>query len=288
MRITRLSDRGPSLVLLHGWLFNSEVWKLVLPHLVERFSVTILELGHAHQSSLGFVEHVDRKAGLPQGADCSWKTVDIPFSLYRPERFTSIISPLLKPQSVLVGHSFGAALFAKTMLCSAFSGKIGGLIFISMPLRFTYSTTWEFGVRRQVIEDFWGKIQMKEQSHQKRKFLGLLLREEKKNRRRIYDLARRSVGPFWELDEAKAGWLFLQGYDCRRHFTTMRQPFLFIGGKSDPLSDYRSMMKSAEMCLRGTYILLPHAGHLLPLSHPRLLAQQIGDFSEEVKPTIMA
>ena len=89
---------GPSMVLIHGVGLNADAWYAMLPELLEKYTVTVIDLpGHGDSAAI---------------ADATKPSLDA---------FTSVISDALAKcdgPSVIVGHSMGA-LIAMDLACNA-------------------------------------------------------------------------------------------------------------------------------------------------------------------------
>lgn len=87
----KITGKGPDLVLLHGWGFNSEVWQVVISLLQSHFRITVLDLPGFGRSSW-HVEH------------------------YHLEAITEAILPFLPQKAAYLGWSLGGLIATQIAL----------------------------------------------------------------------------------------------------------------------------------------------------------------------------
>jgi 3-oxoadipate enol-lactonase len=65
------------------------------------------------------------------------------------------------------------------------------------------------------------------------------------------------------------------GFDVLDDLATLTAPARFIAAERDPISTPRQLRRSSEVAPHGDYVMFAGAGHLLPLEHPRPVADSL-------------
>ena len=114
---------GPSLVLLHGWAFNSDIFQSLIDKYKANYRITVIDLpGHGRSSDInGNIE--------------SW---------------CNELTKLIPEQSILLGWSLGGLL--STYIASQI--EISKLILVAATPCLVNNENWDYGINSEVFDQF--------------------------------------------------------------------------------------------------------------------------------------
>lgn len=122
----QMLGKGPPLVLLHGWGFDSQIWETLIPDLSESYQIFLVDL-----------------PGFGRSPTMSW------------EIFKQVLLAALPRQFMVMGWSLGG-LFA-TKLAREAPERIYQLIQVTSSPYFIQQEDWP-GIAHNVLEDFYEKF----------------------------------------------------------------------------------------------------------------------------------
>lgn len=207
MPVVTEHGRGPgAIVLIHGWGLGAGAWASVLPHLVQRFRVYVVNLP-GHGGTAPWPAH----AGLRDQADSLLERVPA--------------------GAVWLGWSLGAlvAITAATLR----PGAVAGLGVVAANARFVASPEWPHGVAPALFAAF-ARLLRDDPAAARRRFAALLAATAKERRTLSADLA---AEPAWAdacrclgrpLD-------ILATTDLRPQLPRIRCPLQWLLADADPL-----------------------------------------------------
>jgi len=101
----RAEGKGRAIVLLHGFLGNMQVWENLLPSLIKRYKVILIDLpGHGLTENFGYVHKMDLMA----------------------EAVKAVLHELQLRRYVLIGHSMGG--YVSMAFAEKYMDNLRGLV----------------------------------------------------------------------------------------------------------------------------------------------------------------
>lgn len=240
-----VAGRGPDLLLLHGWGLHGGVWSPLLPALVDRFRVHVVDLpGHGRSTASGLWE-------LPALAD---RLLD-----------------LVPARSLWIGWSLGA-LVALTGARRR-PDRVGGLILVGATPRFVSDPTWPCAVASEVLEAFAASLERDCRSTINR-FLSLQLGTGEAERAVLRRL-RAEAFRFGEPDSAalRVGLDVLRKTDLRAELPRIETPARIVQGERDRLAPPAAGAYLARNLRCAGHHRFLRAGHAPFLSNPEAFVQ---------------
>lgn len=244
---------GKDIVLLHGWGMHSDIWNSVLPELVAKYRVTMVDLpGHGRSPPASF-------------------TLD---------SLVEELDEIIPSDSVLVGWSLGAMVAQKLVLSSqALSPeKFVGLILVAGTPRFVDAEDWPHATRREVFSQFSRDLEQDYQSTLKR-FIYL----QSKGGERSGDTRRQLQesmmhGPQPDPDSLKYGLDILESTDLRKDLDKIRCPVQLVMGDRDTLVPIGAGNDIAKLLRNVQLKTITGAGHAPFISHPKEFVKSVISF----------
>lgn len=248
------AGQGPLVVLIHGVGLQSGAWREMGPLLAAEFSAVALDMP-GHGRSLAF-----EKTAEPRLSDYS-------------DRISGAIASLGEP-AILVGHSMGALIALD--LASRNSETILGVVALNAIFR--RNSDAAVAVRQR-------RISLEENPE--------LVAEETLERW----FGKSPPSALASSVEACRGWLsaidtvaYMQAYSVFAQedgpsdadLKKLTCPALFMTGQEDPNSTPDMSRAMASLAPSGTYVGIPEARHMLPMTHAAEAGGHILDFARRV------
>ena len=248
---THTQGAGKDVVLLHGWGMHSGIWDGILPELVSRYRVTLIDLpGHGRSVPAGF-------------------TLD---------GLVNDLNEIMPVHSILVGWSLGAIVAQRFAI--TFPEKLDKLILVSGTPRFVDEDGWPHATRQEVFSQFSHDLAQDYQSTLKR-FIYLQSRGSEKAGETQKQLHETMVnGPQPDSVSLRCGLDILGSADLREELNKIQCPVQLIMGERDTLVPVEVGNNIIEMLDKANLEIIPGAGHAPFLSRPAKFIQVVNSFIE--------
>ncbi|CAH9019372.1 pimeloyl-ACP methyl ester esterase BioH [Candidatus Nitrosacidococcus sp. I8] len=240
LHITQLGS-GPDIVLLHGWGFNSGIWKSLADQLSLNFRVTLIDLpGHGHSQLL-----IEEK------------------SLAEIAAMVAVAAP---SPAIWLGWSLGGLIGLYIAIYQL--AIVNKLILVATTPKFTTTDDWFYGINAEIFNNFSVGLQKKPEDTLKR----FVLLQNQGIKEAIY-LTRALIAEI-KLNCSHSYGLgvmlnILKGGDLREDIAKIKCSLSFILGKEDRLipAELGDWVQN-KIPLSQVY-LFDNAGHTPFLSHPK-------------------
>lgn len=238
-------DYGPSLMLLHGWGFNSAVWcKLVSP-LVSHYKVTVVDLPGFGKSEF-----------TPECEDITFQA--------------SLVSELIEEPTHILGWSLGGLIAMH--IAYLFPEKIKSFVGVCTSPKFLASETWP-GIASCVLENFAKDLKGNYEKTLSR-FLLLQWPNPENERQEIQGIKTAIFQQGNPSQEAlTTGLDLLRTVDFREKLSSLVMPTSLILGNLDALVPRSVSPLITELNPGCNTTVIPHAAHAPFLSHPDIFLQ---------------
>ena len=246
------TGEGDPLCLLHGWALNSRVWDPIVDELQRSHQVTAIDLpGHG-------------KSAPPDNGD------------YSLDHLTGIISQQLKPDTVLAGWSLGGLIAIN--VAAKYPQLVRKLVLIASSPQFANTESWEYGVKKSVIDGFASDLRAnyRETIH---RFLAIQMYGSEKAKPVIREL-REKVFANGEphIDSLSHGLQILKNSDLWQAAAAIQCPTLIVLGEKDTLIPKGSGKQTQETIRQSELKIIKGAGHAPFISHPDEFLKIINPF----------
>ncbi|OBQ57215.1 alpha/beta hydrolase [Tamlana sp. s12] len=244
------SGKGSALVLLHGFLESTQIWKQLQPELSKKFRVICIDLlGHGQTGCLGYVHTMEQMA----------------------EAVEAVLKHLRIRRSTMIGHSMGG------YVALAFAEKkpddLKGLCLLN-------STASADSTERKINRE--RTIEVVKKNHETFIKIAVTNLFRPKNRivfkERIKELiASAQKTPLQGIVAALEGMKIRDDREALLHFTPFKK--MIIAGKKDPVLDYNTILEQVE----GTQVKLVTFpdGHMSFIENESELLHEIMHFVEK-------
>jgi pimeloyl-[acyl-carrier protein] methyl ester esterase len=237
---------GPPLVLVHGWGLSGAVFEPLLPSLVARHRVHVVDLpGHGHSASIApytldtLVDAVADGAARA-GADTGRLTV--------------------------LGWSFGGLIVQRW--AARAGASIARLVLVSTSPRFVAGADWPAGIVRRSLEQFGDELRV-DYAATLRRFVTLQMQDVASARTTLARLrALMATRPPPDKAALDAALAVLLAADLRDAAKTLAMPALVVTGGRDTLAPPAAGAWLARAMPRATLAPIEAAAHVPFLSHP--------------------
>lgn len=255
-RCTGNNDNPPELIVVHGWGMHSLVWDDVMPALLERFQVTVVDLP-------GF-----GRSPMPAGD-------------YTLDYLLEHVMAVAPAKAVWLGWSLGGMVAMRA--ASRFPERVTGLITVASTPRFVADDQWPLAMTEEVLQAFY-TVLLEDAEGTLIRFLSL----QCKGSERIKDDIRalKDLVYFHGIPAKKAlrcGLEILKEADLRADLPQIQCPALHVFGERDHLvpvgvSDaVRALQPAAQTAV------IKGVAHLPFLTAPDLFMAACNDFLQEQK-----
>lgn len=239
-----------SLVLLHGWGLNSQVWDFILTPLSAHFSITVIDLPGYGRSQ--------------------------PYGTLSLDAMASNIAPHIPSQSVVLGWSLGGLVAAQ--LAIDFKDKVKQLIFVASSPCFSERDQWP-GITPQVLDNFQTQLATDFRRTIER-FIALQSLGTANASLNTKMLKQAIINqPQASLAVLNQGLKILQYDDLREKLCAIEAPTLRIYGALDSLVPRRSIPLTDRLWPASQSAVIEHAAHAPFISHPEEFCEAIIKFT---------
>lgn len=244
-------DNPPELVVLHGWGMHSLVWDEVMPALLERFQVTVVDL-----PGLG-------RSPIPGGD-------------YTLDYLVEHVLAVAPPQAVWMGWSLGGMVAMRA--ASQFPERVSGLITVASTPKFVADAHWPLAMKAEVLEAFYTVLQEDAEGTLIR-FLSLQCKGSTTIKNDIRAL--KELVYFHGIPSRNAlvgGLQILQQVDLRHDLQTIECPTLHVYGEQDHLVPVGVSEAITQLQPNSQTAIIKGVAHLPFLSAPELFLAACNDF----------
>jgi pimeloyl-[acyl-carrier protein] methyl ester esterase len=238
--------RGPPLVLLHGWAMHSGLFAPLLPRLVERYRVHLVDLpGHGRSAGMATssLEAMTRAV-----ADAVARLPDVD-----------------DEPALVLGWSLGGAVALQWALAAP--QRVRGLLLVATTPCFVARADWPHAVTAATLKRFGDELTVSYRLTLQR-FLTLQVQGSERARAALAELRGQLFARGEPSPEAlRAGLALLERIDLRDRVAAVRQRSLVIAGDRDALASPGAGEWLARALPHASFLLLRGAGHAPFLSH---------------------
>ncbi len=247
----RFGERGPELVLIHGWGMHGGLWQPLAERLARRCRLTVVDLpGHGHSP-------------LPPGG----------FDL---ARLALAVAEAVPAPATWIGWSLGGMVALEAAL--TLPQRLERLVTIAALPRFCRAGDWPEAMAAETLESFARNLEGDPAATLKR-FLALQVRGSD-NERELLRLIQRQVAarPAPDPEALRLGLDILRHADLRPRLPALRLPAALFFGERDTLVPAAAARATAALLPRARCHLMEGAGHAPFLSHLPQFSSLLEDF----------
>ncbi|MBQ26333.1 pimeloyl-ACP methyl ester esterase BioH [Alcanivorax sp.] len=247
-------DEAQDIVLIHGWGLHAIVFDDIVPALLERFRVTVVDLPGMGQSP------------MPNGD-------------YTLDFLADEVLAIMPERAHVLGWSLGG-LVALAMADKA-PARVQSVVTVATSPRFTTGEGWNTAMRPDILGKF---AEMFDEDHEGTlvRFLALNCKGSAAMRE---DTARlKEILYFCGLPAPKAlrsGLDILREADMRTVLPTLAMPVLMVFGENDHIVPAAAMAASEPLIHHGRTALIEQVAHVPFLSAPETFTRAVYDFYRE-------
>jgi pimeloyl-ACP methyl ester carboxylesterase len=244
-------ERGPRLLLIHGYASNAQAWRAVVDRLDTRFQVVVPDM-------IGF------------GWSTRYPTMPLTGDAYAA-RLAALLDALAWPSAHVVGQSWGGGLALR--LAAAHPDRVERLVLVATvdPSRTLWLGT--AGLRLGIRFPFLARIAVARAQRVAGRAAGVSSRELARG----YVEPLRLPGTEAFLDRFVAEHATSSHLDLRR----ITAPTLVVGPLEDRVVLPEITRSVAARIPRARYVALPGAGHSVAAEEPAVVADLVTDFLGE-------
>ena len=258
------AGRGAPLVLLHGWAMHSALWAPLLPRLIGRFRVHLVDLpGHGHSPPLG--------PQTPYTLDAI--VAAIAAGLGELPQFST------EPPTLL-GWSLGGMVALKWALAAPQRLTPVRLVLTATTPCFVQRPDWPHAMPLDTLQQFGDELRLSYKLTLQR-FVTLQVQGSDDARAVLSRLREQLFGRGEPAPQVLRDALdLLATTDLRGEVAAIAQPTLVIAGDRDMLTPAEAGKWLADAIPRATYRLIPGAAHAPFLSHPDAFVAALAAFTD--------
>jgi pimeloyl-[acyl-carrier protein] methyl ester esterase len=250
-----LSSIHETLVFIHGWGVNGHVWDILIPKLVEKYTIYCIDLPGFGKSPQEIEEY----------------TLD-----YLTQ---SILSIWPKTPSILMGWSMGGLI--ATHIARFYPQKVKKLITVSSSPCFLVSKENPFGVKINIFERFMHLIQ-KETKKTLMHFFLIQSCEPSIQKKEVRYLKNQLLSsPLPSHQTLKAALNLLKINYLHPHYSVVHCPFLQIYGQNDSLVPIKSLPIIQQWSSQSQQSIFIHSGHAPFISEPIEFIKRMDQFIQQ-------
>ncbi|HVY23416.1 MAG TPA: pimeloyl-ACP methyl ester esterase BioH [Steroidobacteraceae bacterium] len=239
---------GPDLVLLHGWAMHGGIFTGLLPALVQRYTVHLIDLPGHGRSAAG--DHVTTL-----------------------EQMTGCIQPHIPGNAIVLGWSLGGQI----ALQLAARMSLHALILVSATPKFVASDNWPQGMAPQVFSQFFARLHDNLQGTVQ-DFLALQVRGDLHAAATLKALRERLLQFPPQAQTLESSLAMLRDTDLRNVLPLVKMPALLIAGEHDRITHPRATQFMANVIPHARYVEIRKAGHASFISHRDEFLHAVNEF----------
>lgn len=249
-------DEAQDIVLIHGWGLHAIVFDDIVPALLERFRVTVVDLPGMGQSP------------MPNGD-------------YTLDFLADEVLAIMPERAHVLGWSLGG-LVALAMAGKA-AQRVQSVVTVATSPRFTTGEGWDTAMKPDILGKF---AEMFDEDHEGTlvRFLALNCKGSAAMRE---DTARlKEILYFCGLPAPKAlrsGLDILREADMRTVLPALAMPVLMVFGENDHIVPAAAMAASEPLIHNGRTALIEQVAHVPFLSAPETFTRAVYDFYREYR-----
>lgn len=255
---------GRPLVLLHGWAMHSGLWAPLLPRLVDRYRLHLVDLpGHGYAGAL-----------------------DAPLSLSRIAEATedAIERAAGSEPTTVLGWSLGGQVALEWARLRP--ERVRALVLMSTTPSFVQRPGWPSAMSEATLRQFGDELSVAYRPTLKR-FIALQVQGSEHAKEALVPLRAqlftRGDPPARALSDSLD---LLASNDLRSVIRTIPQPALVIGGDRDTMAPIAAVRWLASALPRGRLAVIPGAAHAPFLSHPDTVVAALDAFASDTRWTV--
>ena len=253
-------DEAPDLVLLHGWGLHSIVWDDVMPALLERFRVTVIDLPGMGQSPL-------------------------PNQDYTLDFLVEQVREVMPAQCHLVGWSLGGLVAIRLSL--RFPQQMLSLVTVACSPCFVARDNWPAAMRADILQKF---AELYEEDNEGTLIRFLALNAKGSDTQQQDTAKLRDILYFCGLPAPRAlreGLVILRDTDLRDAVKELKQPVLMLFGEHDHIVPAAALEAVRELAPQVEMALMQGVSHVPQVSAPDIFARALQDFWRDAFPDVM-
>jgi pimeloyl-ACP methyl ester carboxylesterase len=244
--------KGRTIVLIHGFLGSSQIWKEFVPRLSKRFQLITVDLfGHGESDCLGYVHNMELQA----------------------EGINSLLKHLSIRKAVFVGHSLGG--YVSLALAEKYPDKVLGLVMLNSTAK---------GDSQQKKKSRNQLIQLVKEN--KERAIELLIptffqtngNNARQGVRKYKTLAKRCNEQGIVAN--------LEGMKIRKEREIVLKfapfPYLYLIGKYDTILAVNELVEESNLNEKGEYLLLEETSHMGFYEEQEKVFKAISNFSKSL------
>ena len=241
--------QGPTIVLLHGWGVNAQIWRPLSHYLQQNFKVVLIDLP-------GY------------GVNCNANSS--PYDL--PNIARDIVQSIDEP-AIYLGWSLGG-LVATQIALDYGQDIITGLITVASSPCFKEQENWR-GIKPELLATFHHQISKDIESTLNTflKIQAMGSSHIKEDIKQIHQLVMSA--PLPNLEALNSGLNLLETIDLRPQLSQITLPFLRIYGKMDSLVPKSNIAQIDQLCPNSESITFAKASHAPFISNTQEFEQQV-------------
>ncbi|WP_241608220.1 pimeloyl-ACP methyl ester esterase BioH [Rosenbergiella australiborealis] len=245
----KIGEGNQSIVLLHGWGLNSQVWDFILAPLSPHFSITLIDLPGYGRSQ--------------------------PSAVLSLEAMASEIAQHIPEKSILLGWSLGGLV--ATQLALDFKNKVEKLILVASSPCFSEQDGWP-GIRSQILAAFQEQLTTEFRRTIER-FIALQSLGTTNASLNTKKLKQAVINqPQASLAVLNQGLSILQQSDLREKLADIEVPTLRLYGALDSLVPRKSIPLTDALWPNSQAVIIEQAAHAPFISHPALFCKALLKF----------
>ena len=250
--------RGRPLVMLHGWGMHSGLWSPLLPRLIERYRMQLVDLpDHGHSDAL---------------------VTPPPLSLSRVVEAVELAIAETPAPLMILGWSLGGQVALEWARLRP--ERVGALVLMSTTPSFVQRPDWPHAIAEATLRQFADELTVAYRPTLKR-FVTLQVQGSEHARDALASLRSQLFARGEPLPQALRDSLeLLASSDLRSGIGAISQPALVIAGDRDTLAPVAAARWLARALPQASLLVIPGAAHAPFLSHPEALVAALDAFAE--------